>query len=78
MRIMDAVKEAIAEFRALALRRFDEGLTLETSAIHGVHYPHQHTLHAPVCLPMRGRRAGATTGISMHHRRLDVQTFQLS
>ena len=43
---------------AFFLIRSDEGLALETSAIvsfTAFHYPHQHTVETPVCLPPRQR-----------------------
>ena len=57
------MKETIADVSSaspsseLALRS-DEGLALETSAIvsfTAFHYPHQHTVDTPVCLPPRRR-----------------------
>ena len=47
----------------------DEGLALETSAIvsfTAFHYPHQHTVDTPVCLPPR-RRSQPSSLKSWHY-----------
>ena len=49
--------------------RSDEGLALETSAIvsfTAFHYPHQHTVDTPVCLPPR-RRSQPSSFKSWHY-----------
>ena len=49
--------------------RSDEGLALETSAIvsfTAFHYPHQHTVDTPVCLPPR-RRSQPSSLKSWHY-----------
>ena len=51
------------------LIRSDEGLALETSAIvsfTAFHYPHQHTVDTPVCLPPR-RRSQPSSLKSWHY-----------
>ena len=65
------MKETIADVSSASpsSERSDEGLALETSAIvsfTAFHYPHQHTVDTPVCLPQR-RRSQPSSLKSWHY-----------
>ena len=70
MRVMDAVKETIADVSSVSpshsLWRRANAQNVSYCLFHGVHYPHHHSVDTPVCLPPRRRgypvllRAGIT------------------
>ena len=58
LRSVSSLIPFLTPFTHNPLIRSDEGLALETSAIvsfTAFHYPHQHTVDTPVCLPPRRR-----------------------
>ena len=66
--IADVSSASPSSERKLQIRS-DEGLALETSAIvsfTAFHYPHQHTVDTPVCLPPR-RRSQPSSLKSWHY-----------
>ena len=69
LRSVSSLIPFLTPFTHNPLIRSDEGLALETSAIvsfTAFHYPHQHTVDTPVCLPPR-RRSQPSSFKSWHY-----------
>ena len=77
LRSVSSLIPFLTPFTHNPLIRSDEGLALETSAIvsfTAFHYPHQHTVDTPVCLPPR-RRSQPSSLKGRHYTNVKVGCF---